>query len=236
VAERCPSIAWTIFTEAFSRIAREAVCRRSWTRRPSPQPGRRHCRAEVPLAPLGDPQRSATRHGEHKIGRGVGSVGQVSAKLLGEESWQRNDAALAGLGRPPRQPAVHLGRRLHHLNPAGEQIQPPDPKGGRLTDPQPRPAEKAHDHPVGVRDLGGEVLQLGRGQERHLAFDNAGSAKALGRVAVKPATRHRGVEDLAEDLGGSRMRLGLSPAATNPACHSWTAKGSIDAKGAPPKH
>jgi hypothetical protein len=91
------------------------------------QPGRRHCRALVPLAPLGDPQRSATRHGEHKIGRGVGSVGQVSAKLLGEESWQRNDAALAGLGRPPRQPAVHLGRRLHHLNPVGEQIQPPDP-------------------------------------------------------------------------------------------------------------
>jgi hypothetical protein len=174
--------------------------------------------------------------GEHKIGRGVGSVDQVSAKLLGEESWQRNDAALAGLGRPPRQPAVHLGRRLHHLNPAGEQIQPPDPKGGRLTDPQPRPAEKAHDHPVGVRDLGGEVLQLGRGQERHLAFDNAGSAKALGRVAVKPPPATAASRIWPRTWAALRMRLGLSPAATNPACHSWTAKGSIDAKGAPPKH
>jgi hypothetical protein len=36
VAERWPSIAWTIFTEAFSRIARDAaMCRRSWTQRPS---------------------------------------------------------------------------------------------------------------------------------------------------------------------------------------------------------
>jgi hypothetical protein len=30
------------------------------------------------------------------------------------------------------------------------------------------------------------------------------------------------------------MRLGLRPAAMRLACHSWTASGSIDAKGAPP--
>jgi hypothetical protein len=47
----------------------------------------------------------------------------------------------------------HLGRRLDHVDPVGEHIQPPDLKGGRLLDPQTRPVEEAHQHPVGVRDL-----------------------------------------------------------------------------------
>jgi hypothetical protein len=90
---------------------------------------------------------------------------------------------------PQCESTVDLGGGLDHLDPAAEQVQPPDPKGRRLPDPQPRPAEEAHQHPVGVRDLGGEALQLGRGQERHLALDDAGPAEALGRVAVQPAAR-----------------------------------------------
>jgi hypothetical protein len=102
VAERWPSIAWTIFTEAFSRIARDAaMCRRSWTQRPSVNlaapPARR---AEVPLSPLGGPQWLAAGHGEHQILQAVGPVGEVGAELLGKEVGERDSAALAGLGRP----------------------------------------------------------------------------------------------------------------------------------------
>jgi hypothetical protein len=70
-----------------------------------------------------------------RIGGGVGSVAEVGAELVGEEPWQRHGAALAGLGRPPRQPAVHLGCRLDHLDPAAQEVEPPDPKGSRLPNP-----------------------------------------------------------------------------------------------------
>jgi len=77
------------------------------------------------------------------------------------------------------------------------------------------------------------VLQLGRGQERHLAFDNAGSAKALGRVAVKPATRHRGVEDLAEDLGGVADAAGAQSGGHQPGLPLMDRQGVDRRQGRP---
>jgi hypothetical protein len=41
----------------------------------------------------------------------VRPVGEIGAKLVGQEVGEWHGAALAGLGRPPYEPAVHLGRR-----------------------------------------------------------------------------------------------------------------------------
>jgi hypothetical protein len=77
VAERWPSIAWTILTEAFSRIARDAaMCRRSWTQRPS-----------VSLAaPRHAERKSRSPHLEARSGPPPGMVNTRSSKPWGRSA------------------------------------------------------------------------------------------------------------------------------------------------------
>jgi hypothetical protein len=85
---------------------------------------------------------------------------------------------------------------------------------------------------VPLAPLGGPAAARPEG---HLALDDAGPAQPLGRVAVQPPTRDRGVEDLAEDLGGVADAVraqpgghqpGLPPGGTTPPWpRSWRMTG-----------
>ena len=101
------------------------------------------CRLEDAGDELLLPQRPTLRRGEHQILRAMRPLGQIGGELLAQEPRQRYGAASVGLGRPPHQPTIDLGRRLADLAAATEQVQVPDPKRHQLAGAKPGVGGKA---------------------------------------------------------------------------------------------
>lgn len=119
--------------------------------RGGPQAARRPPRLDGSTAhPFGGPQRPAAGHGEHQVARAMWTVGKVGAELLGQEVREWHSAALAGLGRPPRQPAIRWSGRAARWPAGGSRPGPP------LDGPGPPPR-------VAVADLLEDLGELGQG-------------------------------------------------------------------------
>jgi hypothetical protein len=163
-------------------------------------PGRRrleHAGDELLL-----PQRATLRRGEHQIVRTVRPLGQVRGELLAEEPRQVHRAAGVGLGRPPHQPAIHLGRGLADLAAAAKQVQVPDTQRHQFAGAGSGVGGEADQKLIARVDGGGQVLDLWRGQEVHVPADDARQPHPGCRVAGDPAALHPGRKDLREHLMG----------------------------------
>ena len=90
------------------------------------------CRLEDAGDELLLPQRTALRCGEHQIPRTLRPVGQVGGELVAQEPRQMRRAGGVGLGRPPHQPPIHLGRRLADLAASAKQVEVADTERHQL--------------------------------------------------------------------------------------------------------
>jgi len=150
---------------------------------------------ELPLA-----QRPAQRRGEHEILGAVGPPGEVIGQQLDQEPRQPYRAALVGLGRPPHERTVYLGRRLDHLAAAAEQVEALGLERDHLTEAEACVGQDVDEHAVVRPDGISELLDLGGVQEQHLALDPLGQPHSGGRVAGQPATLDRRGEYLGKHL------------------------------------
>ena len=87
---------------------------------------------QIEVAPpeVSDPEHTTPGRGEHEL------VGTLPGKLLGEriaeEAGDRHRPRLVGLRRLEDRSAMDLDHRLGDVEPAAKEINPPDPKAGRL--------------------------------------------------------------------------------------------------------
>jgi len=94
----------------------------------------------------------------------------AATPAFAQEAGQPHAAPFVGLGRSPHQLAGDLGGGLDHLATSAEQVQAGDPWGGQLAGAQAGIGVEADQQRKRWGDGGGgELLDLGGGQEVHLA-------------------------------------------------------------------